>query len=203
MTRINLLPWREERLKKRQKNFANTFILSILIGIIIIVLIHAYLDAANVYQANRNQIISKEIAIIDKKIVDIKNIEEKTNYLLAKVNFIQQLQTSRPEIVHLFNEIPKLVPEGVFLTKVTQTGTELLFEGKSQSNNKISSFMHAIEASTWLQTPKLKLIQLEDKPSAKKDDHDPLSDFILSATQTTQTIQLENSKLYANETIKP
>ena len=96
MTRINLLPWREERLKKRQKNFANTFILSILTGIIIIVLIHAYLEAANVYQTNRNQIISKEITLINKKIIDIKNIEEKTNYLLGKVNFIQQLQTNNP-----------------------------------------------------------------------------------------------------------
>ncbi len=200
MTRINLLPWREERLKKRQKNFANTFILSILTGIIIIVLIHAYLEAANVYQTNRNQIISKEITLINKKIIDIKNIEEKTNYLLGKVNFIQQLQTSRPEIVHLLNEIPKLVPEGVYLTKLTQTGTELLFEGKSQSNNKISSFMHAIEASIWLQTPKLKLIQLEDKPSLQKNDHEPLNNFILSATQTTQTLLLKNSNVH--ETIR-
>ena len=200
MTRINLLPWREERFKNRQQNFANTFLLSILTGIMLIVLIHTYLKATQDYQANRNQIISKEIALIDQKIIDINGIEEKTNYLLAKINVIQQLQASRPEIVHLVNEIPKLIPEGVYLTKFSQTGTDLLFEGKSQSNSMISTFMRAIQASTWLQTPKLKIIQSQDTTTPKINDSEQMSDFILSATQTSQAIQLPNKS--TNEAIR-
>ncbi len=196
MTRINLLPWREERFKNRQQNFANTFLLSFLTGIILIVLIHTYLKASNDYQASRNQIISKEIAAVDQKIIDIKRIEEKTNSLLTKINVIEKLQTSRPEIVHLVNEIPKLIPEGVYLTKFSQTGTDLLFEGKSQSNNKISTFMRAIQASSWLQTPKLKIIQSQDKLTPKINDLDQMSDFILSATQTTEAIQLPNDSTH-------
>jgi type IV pilus assembly protein PilN len=199
MTKINLLPWREELNKKRQQNFAKKLVLSILVGLMIIILLHTYFETVNVYQKNRNQIISQEITIIDKKIIDIKNIEEKTKDLLDKVNFIENKQANRPEVVHLFNEIPKLVPEGVFLTKLTQTDEEVLFEGKSQSNTKISAFMRAIESSTWLKFPKLKVIQLQDRQALKKDDLEQLSDFILSATQKASNHSLDNKG--ANEAI--
>ena len=94
-----------------------------------------------------------------KKLLILRDIEEKKSKLLAKIDLIQKLQESRPEIVHLFDEIPKATPDGVFLTKFTQTGSELIFEGKSQSNARISAFMRAIEASPWLQTPTLTVIQ--------------------------------------------
>jgi len=191
MTKINLLPWREELLKKKQKVFLNAIALSALVGIIILGLLHAYMAGLNTYQEQRNQLLVSEIALLDKKIVDIKNIEEKKRKLLEKIDLIQKLQESRPEIVHLFDEISKTTPDGVFLTQFTQTGSELIFEGKSQSNARVSAFMRAIEASPWLQTPGLTVIKSLDKPPTDKTGTEQLSDFTLHATQKKPSAKTE------------
>jgi type IV pilus assembly protein PilN len=178
MAKINLLPWREELRKQKQKNFLTEMALSVLVGFIILGLVHSYIEGLKTYQEQRNQMLQNEIALLDKKIVEIKDIEEKKSKLLAKIDLIQKLQESRPEIVHLFEEIPRITPDGVFLTKFTQTGSELVFEGKSQSNARISAFMRAIEASFWLQTPTLNVIKSSDKTATEQ-----LSDFTLHARQ--------------------
>ena len=116
MAKINLLPWREELRKKKQKDFLNALVLSILAGFIILGLIHTYIEGLIAYQEQRNQILKNEIALLDKKIVEIKDIEDKKSKLLVKIDLIQKLQESRPEIVHLFDEIPKITPDGIFLT---------------------------------------------------------------------------------------
>lgn len=176
MARINLLPWREELRKQKKQEFLQVIGLSVLITIIIFGAVHSYFEGLKAYQEQRNQILQSEIALLDKKIVEIKSIEEKKSKLLAKIELIQKLQESRPEIVHLFDEIPKATPDGVFLAKFTQAGTELIFEGKSQSNARVSAFMRAIDASLWLHTPTLNVIQVP-----KKTDSEQLSDFTLHA----------------------
>ena len=198
MAKINLLPWREDLFKRKQKDFLNAIVLSVLVGIIIIGLLHAYIAGLEAYQEQRNQILLNEIAELNKKIIAINSIEEKKKKLLAKIALIQKLQESRPQIVHLFDEIPKVTPDGVFLTKFTQTGTELIFEGKSQSNARVSAFMRAIEASPWLQTPKLTVIQSNLQPS-NKTDTEQLSDFTLHAEQEKQNVQ--NGDRGANEPV--
>jgi len=192
MAKINLLPWREELRKQKQKDFLNAIVLSILVGFIILGLIHTYIEGLKAYQEQRNQILQNEIALLDKKIIDIKDVEEKKSKLLAKIDLIQKLQESRPEIVHLFDEISKTTPDGVYLTKFTQTGSELIFEGKSQSNARISAFMRAIEASPWLQAPTLKVIQSPSKESPDKTDTEQLSDFMLRARQGKQNSETGN-----------
>ena len=129
--------------------------------------------------------------VLDKKIIQIKDLEEKKKQLQAKINLIQQLQESRPETVHLFDEIPKITPEGIFLTKFTQVGSELTFEGKSESNARISAFMKAIDQSLWLQKPTLAVIKSSDKK-----DTDSLSDFKLNALQGKQNNVAESGASY-------
>ncbi len=196
MTKINLLPWREELLKKKQKDFFSGIVLSVLLGFIILGLLHTYIEGLNTYQNQRNQLLLNEIVVLDKKIVEVKSIEEKKRKLLAKIDLIQKLQESRPEIVHLFDEIPKTTPDGVFLTKFAQTGPELVFEGKSQSNARVSAFMRAIEASPWLQTPGLTVIQSSNKSSPEKNDTEQLSDFTLHAKQEKPNAKTENVGTY-------
>lgn len=160
--------------------------LSALTGVLIVGLIHTSIEALKTHQEQRNQLLQNEIILLDKKIVEIKDIEEKKKQLQTKIDLIQQLQESRPEAVHLFDEIPKITPDGVYLTKLTQTGSELIFEGKSESNARVSAFMRAIEASSWLQKPTLAIIKLPDKLSSNKNDTEPLSDFSLHALQGKQ-----------------
>jgi type IV pilus assembly protein PilN len=176
MARINLLPWREELRKQKKQEFLQVIGLSVLVTFIILSIVHTYIEGLKAYQEQRNQMLQNEIVLLDKKIVEIRSIEEKKSKLLSKIDLIQKLQESRPEIVHLFDEIPKATPDGVFLAKFTQTGTELIFEGKSQSNARVSAFMRAIDASLWLQTPTLNVIK-----SPEKTDSEQLSDFTLHA----------------------
>ena len=186
MTKINLLPWREDLRKKKQKDFINAGVLVALIGILSVVLAHSYIEQLKIYQNQRNQLLQNEITLLDKKIVEIKDIEAKKKQLQTKIKLIEQLQESRHQAVHLLDEISKIMPEGVFLTKLTQSGHELTFEGKSESNAQISALMRAIEASLWLQKPTLLVIKLPDKTSNNKIGTESLSDFNLHALQGKQ-----------------
>ena len=200
MTKINLLPWREDLRKKKQKDFINAVVLVALIGILSVVLTHSYIEQLKIYQNQRNQLLQNEITLLDKKIVEIKDIEAKKKQLQTKIKLIEQLQESRHEAVHLLDEISKIIPEGIFLTKLTQSGHELTFEGKSESNAQISAFMRAIEASLWLQKPTLLVIKLPDKTSNNKIGTESLSDFNLHALQGKQKNNTATGTV--NESIK-
>jgi type IV pilus assembly protein PilN len=176
MAKINLLPWREEQRQLKKKEFISYIALAALATVIVMGLVHLYISGMKDYQEQRNKVLEEEIALLDKKIVEVKTIGEKKSKLLAKIDLVQRLQESRPEIVHLFDEIPRTTPDGVFLTKFSQMGSELTFEGKTQSNARVSAFMRAVEASAWLQTPKLDVIKSPDKTNVEQN-----SDFIMRA----------------------
>ena len=151
-----------------------------------ILIVHVHIDTLYNYQEKRNQLLLKEIAILDLQIINIKTIEEKKRKLLTKIDLIQKLQQSRPQIVHLFDEIPKIIPNGLYLTKILQTGTDLIFEGKSTSNARVSELMRAIENSPWLQQPGITVIKLPDTKSPNINTAEQLSDFTLRASQEQQ-----------------
>ncbi|WP_024297709.1 PilN domain-containing protein [Methylomicrobium lacus] len=178
MAKINLLPWREELRKQKQQEFVVAIGVSALTTIGLLVAVHLYIDGLKDYQSQRNQLLEAEIQQLDVQIAKIRDIEDTKKKLLAKIDVIQKLQESRPEIVHLFDEVPKTTPDGVYLAKLTQTGAALTFVGKTQSNARVSAFMRAIEASSWLKSPKVVVIQSPDKKEA-----DRLSDFTLNASQ--------------------
>ncbi|MGR9116632.1 MAG: PilN domain-containing protein [Gammaproteobacteria bacterium] len=176
MARINLLPWRAELKKQQQRDFLSAGGLAILLTLVILFAVHTYIEGLKEHQEGRNQILKNEIAAVDKKIAEIKSIEEKKNKLLTKIEVIQKLQESRPLIVHLFDEMTKTTPDGVFLTKFAQDESVLTFNGKAESNARVSAFMRAIDASQWLNSPGLNIIQAKDKTKVEQ-----LSDFTLLA----------------------
>ena len=189
MARINLLPWREELRAQKQQDFVNAIGVALLFTALIFGGVHLYIEGLKAYQEQRNKIIQDEIALLDIKIAQIKTIEEQKAKLLTKIDLIHNLQESRPEIVHLFDELPRVTPDGVFLTKFTQIGSDLTFEGKSQSNARISAFMRAIEASVWLKVPTLDVIQ-----STNKVNPEQLSDFTMRTKQGNKTKQAAGGK---------
>ncbi|MBL6987525.1 MAG: PilN domain-containing protein [Methylobacter sp.] len=184
MAKINLLPWREELRAQKKQDFISAIGVAVLFTVIIFAGVHMYIEGLKAYQEQRNKLIKDEIALLDIRIAQIKTIEEQKSKLLAKIDLIQKLQESRPEIVHLFDELPRVTPDGVFLAKFSQTGAELTFEGKSQSNARVSAFMRAIESSTWLKTPTLNVIK-----SVTKSNSEQLSDFIMHAKQGNQNAE--------------
>lgn len=182
MARINLLPWRAELKKQQQQEFLSAGGLAVLLVGVIFFAIHMHIEGLKQHQESRNQRLRSEIAIVDKKIVEIRAIEDKKAKLLTKIDVIQKLQESRPLIVHLFDEVAKTAPDGIYLTTFTQSDRGLTFNGKAESNARVSAFMRSIEASQWLHEPSLNIIQAKAKTKVEQ-----LSDFVMLAKLLDKT----------------
>ncbi len=163
MARINLLPWREAERKRRQRDFAVAGAIALAVTAVAALLVHLQIEASISGQQSRNQYLNDQIAQLQLQIKEIQALEETKASLLARMGIIQQLQESRPEVVRLFDELVRAIPEGVFLTKVEQTGRNVVLEGRAQSNARVSAFMHNVEGSAWIGNPRLLLIEHKDK----------------------------------------
>lgn len=163
MARINLLPWREVERKRRQRELAVMAAGGLAATLILALGLHLHVERLISNQESRNQFLQNEIKLLDKQILEIQTLEKTKTGLLARMNVIQQLQESRPEVVHIFDELVITIPDGVYLTKVTQTGRAVVVEGRAQSNAQVSAFMRNIEKSKWIGKPLLMLIEHKDK----------------------------------------
>ena len=163
MAKINLLPWREELRKARQKQFAFVAAGAAVFAALVVVYVHIYISGMIEDQNRRNSFLKDQIKIVDRQIKEIQELEKTKANLLARMNVIQQLQRSRPQIVYLFDDLVKTLPDGVYLKKITQKGGELTMEGVAQSNARVSAYMRNVDASDWLQNPRLEVIQSTEK----------------------------------------
>ncbi len=166
MARINLLPWREAERKRRQRDFAVMTATGLAVTVIVGLAVHLQVERIISLQQSRNQFLENQISLLDRQIAEISQLEKTKANLLARMNVIQRLQESRPEVVHLFDELVKTIPEGVYLTKATQSGRSIVVEGQAQSNARVSAFMRNIEASKWLGNPRLLLIEQKGKAAS-------------------------------------
>ncbi len=159
MPRINLLPWREaERKRKRQEFFLSLFAAVATAGLVTL-LGYWQMTAAIQHQEDRNTLLKREIAELDKQIEEINGLDAQKQRLLARMEIIETLQRSRPEIVHVFDEIVRVLPEGVYLTYLKQTGSKFELRGVAQSSTRVSTFMRNIEGSEWLADPSLQIVE--------------------------------------------
>ena len=146
--------------------------------------VHLYFQGLIDYQAARNSYLETEIGRLDKKIKEIKDLELEKDRLLARMQIIEQLQSSRPEIVHLMDELVDKLPEGVYYTSVQQKGRGLNLKGVAQSNARVSSLMRQLDGSTWLKDPAL--VEIKRERSRDAGDDMRLSAFDLNITQNAQ-----------------
>jgi type IV pilus assembly protein PilN len=152
MIRINLLPHREEKRKKRRKQFSVTAGLMFALGGAVWLLVHM-VNAGDIdRQDARNKYFQSEIAALDREIEAIKDLRSQIDRLLSRKQVIETLQSHRAETVHLFNELAARVPSGVFLTTVSQSGNKIALKGYAQSNARISSMMSSLNDSPFLQS---------------------------------------------------
>ncbi len=160
MAKVNLLPWREERRKELLNEFLIMLGFVALVAVITIGAVHFYHSQLIEMQKARISFIDKHIDEVDKKIVEIKELEKKKESLLSRMRAIESLQRDRPLIVRLFDELVRSMPDGMSVTKLTQLSAGTIsIEGEAQSNARVSSFMRKIEQSLWLQGAKLKVIK--------------------------------------------
>ena len=155
MPRINLLPWRAELRQKRKKEFLVALMGSLVVAAGTVYLSKLTVQGWTTAQEARNGVLRSEIAALDSQIAEIKTLETQRDRLKARMQIITQLQRSRPEVVHLFDELVNAIPEGVYLTEVTQQGTHIEVKGNAQSSTRVSALMRNIDDSEWLRGPGL------------------------------------------------
>lgn len=179
MARINLLPWREKLRKEQQQIFYVILGMGAIIGVLIVLLVHLQITAMIDHQESRNQYLQREIAELDKRIVEIKKLEDTRNALIERMKVIEELQTSRPVVVHLFDEMVKALPDGLYLTSLVQKGNALTLAGKAESHGRVSSYMQTLDGSGWLGNPSLSVIEVKIENGMR------VSNFSMAVPQTT------------------
>jgi type IV pilus assembly protein PilN len=201
MTRINLLPWRELLRKEREREFFTMAGGAAFFMALVIVYIHFHMNGVIETQNGRNAFLNEEIKKVEAQIKEIQSLETEKSQLLARMKVIEELQGQRPQMVHLFDEVAKTLPDGVYLTSIKQTGTDIVIEGVAQSNARVSAFMRNIDSSHWLAEPRLNVIEaLSSKDGAQKG-----SKFILNIKQVMEGEPLpsETSAAGAPKTAAP
>ncbi|MGD8577117.1 MAG: PilN domain-containing protein [Thiohalophilus sp.] len=193
MAHINLLPWREEQRREQQRQFLTLIGLSVILMGMIILAVHLRIAGMIDNQESRNRFLESEIQKVEKQIKEIEKIEEEKRHLLARMEVIQELQRNRPEIVHMFDEIARITPEGIYLDSMKQSGDKLVLNGVAQSNARVSAFMRNIEGSDWLANPRLEVIQKKGK-----EEDDSSRSFILHLSQVSKNIETETDSKSKN-----
>ncbi|MDR6672567.1 PilN domain-containing protein [Xanthomonas sp. 1678] len=159
MAKINLLPWRAERRKQREREFYSMLGFAALAGVLLAALIWFYYDRQITGQNERNAYLQTEIEKVQAQNKEIDKLDEQKRRLLARKRVIEELQAKRSQMVHLFDSLVRTIPDGVVLTAVKQEGDILTLEGRSQSNARVSAYMRNLEGSGWMTNPELSVIE--------------------------------------------
>ncbi|HHZ87986.1 MAG TPA: pilus assembly protein PilN [Chromatiaceae bacterium] len=181
MTRINLLPWRSIERARKQREFLAMLGASAVACAMVVLYSHLHINGMITSQEARNSYLQQEITLVDARIKAIKDLEHTKSRLLARMEIIQELQGSRPQIVHLFDEIAGTVPDGVYLSKLSRQGKQLTIFGQAQSNARVSAYMRSLDQSEWLTNPKLSVIKNLKTARTRS------SEFSLRVSQTNKT----------------
>jgi type IV pilus assembly protein PilN len=153
--RINLLPHRAEKRRARQIQFIALCVISVVLAALLVGSVQVAISTQISYQERRNTYLKQETVVLDKQIEEINKLREQTQALLARKNVVEGLQSTRSDVVHLLDQMLRILPDGVYLKTLKQTGNKINLVGYAQSNARISTLMRAIEDSPWLDSPSL------------------------------------------------
>lgn len=178
MTRINLLPWREELREERKKAFIQAMVFVLIVAGGLVFLAGTVIDGNIDTQNARNARLQEEIVVLDARIKEIRTLEQQRRDLLARMEVIQNLQGNRPVIVRIFDEMVQALADGVFYTSLRVAGTNVSLEGVAESNARVAALMRNLDGSEWFVNPNLRSIReaAEFGPQASR--------FTLTVTQT-------------------
>ncbi|MDH4234822.1 MAG: PilN domain-containing protein [Gallionella sp.] len=180
MIRINLLPHRAEKRRARQIQFIAFSVISVLLGALLVGVVQVAISTQISYQERRNEYLNQEIATLDKQIAEIKKLREETQALLERKNVVENLQSTRSDVVHLLDQMLRILPDGVYLKTLKQTGNKINLVGYAQSNARVSTLMRAVDDSPWLDSASLVVI------SAIRVGNNRLNEFTLNLNLTKQ-----------------
>jgi type IV pilus assembly protein PilN len=186
MPRINLLPWREEERQRRQRDFGMAMGGAVLAAVAVVMLTMLAYSQMVSGQERRNARLTEEINELQRSIEEIDGLERQKERLLARMEIIDELQKSRPEVVHLFDEMVRQLPEGVYLTSFRQNGSRLEIRGVAQSSTRVSALMRQIDASNWLTDPEVERVQTTTSGTSRQ------AEFVVYAKQRSPGADMED-----------
>jgi type IV pilus assembly protein PilN len=172
MARINLLPWREEARRERQRQFLYSLMGTLVLGAILVLVVGLFFDQRISHQEFRNQQIQVEINRLEQRIARIKELESTRNRLLSRKQIIESLQASRSLTVELLDKMAKTIPVGITLTNVRQQGTRLTLLGTSQSNARVSAYLQSLEKMDLFIRPELQYVRASVNPSNQVETYE-------------------------------
>jgi type IV pilus assembly protein PilN len=172
MARINLLPWREELRRERQRQFVISILMTLVLGVILVFFAGSLFDQWINHQEQRNQTLRKEIASLESRIQRIHQLEQTRERLLSRKRIIEDLQASRSLTVELMDKLAKSIPVGITLNSVRQQGMDLTLTGSSQSNARVSAYLQNLEASDLFLDPQLNVVQASRQPDNPVEPYD-------------------------------
>lgn len=172
MARINLLPWREGLRKERKQRFIAIWGLTVLVGIGLVFIGDLYISHNVSHQQSRNQYLQNEITLLNQRISEIKDLRTKKEQLLERMQVIQNLQGNRPVIVRIFDQVARVIPEGVYFKQITLEGNRLTLVGVAESNNRISALMRNFDTSEWFTEPNLTAVRKVSANSQRWNEFD-------------------------------
>jgi len=196
MARINLLPWREEARKERQRQFLFSLVGTLVLGAILVLIVGLYFDQKITMQEARNQQIQVEINRLQERINRIAELEKTRNRLLSRKQVIEELQASRSLTVELLDTLAKSVPVGVTLTSVRQQGPNVTLLGTSQSNARVSAYLHSLEQMALFVNPELQYVRAAERPASRTETYEYA--IQVGLRPTTGNEQEEDSAAGAN-----
>jgi type IV pilus assembly protein PilN len=180
MIRINLLPHRELARASRRRQFTVLLSIAVATGLVAVVLGHTVIAAQQSRQEARNAFLTQEIAKLDSQIGEIKKIREQTQALLARKQVVETLQSNRTEVVHLFDQMIRLLPEGLYLKSFKQAGDVVTITGYTQSSARVSTLMRSLDDSPWFESASLVEIKAATVNNLRANE------FVLTVKQTRQ-----------------
>jgi len=188
MARINLLPWREEKRRERQRHFMSSLLLMSILGVVIVFFAGFVFDQKISHQQSRNQLVQKEIKALEVRIKRIDELERTRARLISRKQVIESLQASRSTTVELLDKLAKTIPVGVTLTTVRQQGNALALMGTSQSNARVSAYLRELEANDLFLNPQLDFV----KSSTRTDTATEPYEFSIKVTLRPTKSAAEN-----------
>jgi type IV pilus assembly protein PilN len=159
MARINLLPWREELRRERQKRFMMSLMTTAIVGVVLVFMVGLFFDQKIRHQQFRNDLIRTEISKLETRIKRIDELERTRSRLISRKQVIEQLQASRSMTVELLDNLAKSIPVGVTLVSVRQQGMTLSLTGSSQSNARVSAYLKQLEQNELFLNPELDFVR--------------------------------------------
>ncbi len=185
MTRINLLPWREMRRKAQDRQLLSITIGAWILMALIVFYAHLHVSALVENQNKRNKFLEEQIAKVEEEIKEIAALKKQRSALIARMQIIQQLQADRTQIVHVFDDLVRKLPEGVYLTTLKQAGKSFTLTGVAQSNARVSALMRNLDSSDWFTNPDLDVINVSAQGSGR------VSQFTLRVNQENKSAKKE------------